>query len=138
MYENAGNPDDLLTFLELPLFVKRWKELDLSVEFDLFDLQRAIAEDPAEAPVISGSNSLRKLRFAPKSWNPGKRGATRILYVHFEKYGVVLLVYIYAKNEKENISANVKRYLNQLIEEIEIELAAQLKFLRKQQKKKRE
>lgn len=116
-------PEDLLDFVELPPFTKRWAELGLDDEADLTDLQLRIMQEPRRAPLIKGTNGLRKLRFAPARWNVGKSGAARVLYVYFEQYGMVLLCLVFRKSEVDNISDAVKTYLNKLISEIESEIA---------------
>lgn len=118
----AFRPEDLLDFIELRPFTKRWAELELDDEDDLTALQLIIMARPKAGAVIKGTNGLRKLRFAPSRWQSGKSGAARVLYVHFEEYGIVLLCLAFRKNETDDISDAVKEYLNDRIEEIEEEL----------------
>jgi len=74
------------------------------------------------AKPIKGTNGIRKLRFAPQRWKSGKSGATRVLYVHFQEYALVILCLVYGKSEVGNISDAVKRYLNKLVRDTEHEL----------------
>jgi len=108
-------PEDLLTFVELGDFTKNWEKLRLNDEEDLAALQIMIMLNPRKAPVVEGTGGLRKMRFAPDSWNTGKSGATRICYVYFEDFGLVLLVTAYGKNEKDTLSkrerSDIKKYL---------------------------
>ena len=120
--DHVFRPEDLLDFIELPAFTKRWAELGLDDEDDLTALQLFIMVEPKRAKVVKGTNGRRKLRFAPDRWHSGKSGAARILYVYFEEYGIVLLCLAFRKNEVEDISDAVKKYLNRRIEEIEKEL----------------
>ncbi|MCH8046615.1 MAG: hypothetical protein IID44_23170 [Planctomycetes bacterium] len=114
-------PEDLLNFWELPWFVDAWNELKLSDD-DLSALQISIMCNPRAAPVIAGTKGLRKLRFSPPAWRTGKSGALRICYVYFEKYGHVLLVIAYRKNEMKTISQRAKKSINVAIERIEKEM----------------
>lgn len=61
-------------------------------------------ENPKVGDVVQGTGGLRKLRFAPVEQPRGKSGALRVCYVHFEEYGIVLLVSAYAKSRKDNLS----------------------------------
>lgn len=123
------NPEDFLTFIELKWFTKDWDELGLrESDDDLCALQLMIMCDPTSYPVISGTTGLRKLRFAPASWNVGKRGALRVAFVYFERFAVVLLVTVFQKNEKGDLSREDVKVINNLIARIETELAA--RFLR--------
>jgi hypothetical protein len=115
-------PEDLLDFIELRPFTTRWAKLGLDEEDDLATLQLFIMVDPKGAPPIEGTNGIRKFRFAPARWNVGKSGAARVLYVYFEDFGVVLLCLVYGKGEIDNISQAVKRHLNKLVAEVEVEL----------------
>jgi hypothetical protein len=112
----------LLDFLELPPFTRRWQALGLDDEDDLSALQYQIMAAPKQARLVKGTRGIRKFRFAPQRWNIGKSGAARVLYVYFEPYQLVLLCLIYGKNEVDDISDAVKRYLNTLVREVENEL----------------
>ena len=115
-------PEDLLDFIELPQFTARWEKLGLDAETDLWMLQMFVMAKPKGAPVVKGTRGLRKLRFAPLRWNVGKSGAARVLYVYFEEFGIVLLCVVYGKREVGDISETVKKYVNNLIAEVEVEL----------------
>lgn len=56
------------------------------------------------------------MRFSPREWRTGKRGALRILYVLFDAFGVVLLVFAYSKTEIADFSAGQRGALRDLIE----------------------
>jgi len=118
----ALKPEDVLDFIELKPFTKRWAALELDDEDDLAALQLFIMAGPKEGKTIGGTHGLRKMRFAPDRWGCGKSGAARVLYVYFEEFGIVLLCLAYGKNEIDNISPAVKKYLNKLIDETEREL----------------
>jgi hypothetical protein len=121
-YPASLKPEDLLDFIELPIFTARWEKLGLDDEDDLTALQITIMTAPTAARVIVGTSGLRKLRFAPMRWETGKSGATRVLYVYFEQFATVLLCLVYGKNEIGAISDGGKKYINKLIAEIEQEL----------------
>lgn len=108
------DPESILIFIEASWFEKDWKSLGLDVEWDLWCLQTEIMFDPKAAPVIQGTNGLRKMRFSPPSWNVGKSGALRICYVYYEDYGNVLLTVVYPKGVKDSLSDKEKKAFNQL------------------------
>jgi hypothetical protein len=120
--DHRPRPEELLDFIELPVFTRRWKELGLDDEDDLAALQLFIMAEPKRAKVVGGTPGIRKLRFAPERWNCGKSGGARILYVHFDQLGIVVLCYVFGKNETDNISNAVKKYLAKLVVDIEKEL----------------
>lgn len=116
------NPENLLNFIETKVFTDSWENLRLSDD-DLFVLQMAIMSAPKASPVIPGTGGLRKLRFSSPSWSRGKSGSLRVCYVYFEEYGIVLLVIVYSKSEKDNLSEQQKKTIKQLIKRQKNELS---------------
>ena len=53
------------TFIEVPLFSKRWKEIGLG-EDELQALQIMLLKDPESGPVVEGTGEIRKVRFPLK------------------------------------------------------------------------
>lgn len=50
------------TFIEVPLFTKRWREIGLTDD-DLLQLQIMLLKDPESGPIIEGTGGIRKVRF---------------------------------------------------------------------------
>ena len=115
-------PEDLLDFIELPCFTARWDQLGLNDENDLCALQIMIMANPSGQPVIRGTGGIRKMRFAPDRWHTGASGAARVLYTHFEEFGIVLLCLVYGKGEVETISPAIRKQLRKLNAEVKREL----------------
>ncbi len=115
-------PEEMLQFIEMHGFSDDWKDLDLDSD-DLLALQVAIMSGPTRPPVVQGTGGLRKIRFAPPRWNVGKSGATRICYVFFEAWGIVLLVIAYPKNEKDSLTVDEKQAIRDLIARQEVEFS---------------
>lgn len=112
------DPKEWLNFVELDPFVPAWKRLGLT-DLDLRALQLLICASPDRAPVMGGTGGLRKLRFAPSSWNCGSSGAARVYYTYFPEYGLIALVYAHSKDEMEEISEGQKRQIKRTIQEIQ-------------------
>jgi hypothetical protein len=106
--------EESLTFIETGVFTASWQRLRLTDD-DLSALQSSIMSRPKGQPVIQGTGGLRKIRFAAQGQSRGKSGGFRACYVYFDEFGVVLLVVVYPKNEKDNISAAHKKAIRQLI-----------------------
>ena len=60
------------TFIEVPLFSKRWKEIGLG-EDELQALQIMLLKDPESGPVMEGTGGIRKVRFLLKDRGKSKR-----------------------------------------------------------------
>ena len=94
------------TFIELPLFTKKWKELGLTDE-DLRDLQNILLQNPKSGDVIQGTGGLRKIRIPMKG--RGKSGGSRVIYVDIEIKEVIYFINVYTKNEKDDLTEDEKK-----------------------------
>ncbi len=75
-----------------------------------------IAFDPACGDLIPGTGGLRKVRIGLSG--SGKRGGARVIYYFYNENFPVLLLALYAKNEKADMKATEKRKLTGLVAEI--------------------
>lgn len=107
------------TFVELPFFQRKWKELGLS-DNDLRRLQEELLSDPKIGDVMQGTGGVRKMRFAFE--HRGKSGSVRIIYVDFEVYEKIFLITAYLKNEKDNLTNAERNELKQMISILEDQL----------------
>jgi mRNA-degrading endonuclease RelE of RelBE toxin-antitoxin system len=88
------------TVIETPTFQKQaaavWRAADREAFIDW------IAEHPDAGDVIPGADGARKVRWDRPGM--GKRGGTRVIYFHLVGDELVLLVMVYAKAERTNVS----------------------------------
>ena len=91
----------LVLFIEDEAFYRR--RMELLEESELFALMDWLEECPDSGKVIPRSGGLRKLRWALAG--RGKRGGARVIYFWWLSDAKILLLDIYAKNEKEDLSA---------------------------------
>ena len=103
-----------LSFIDTRPFDTAWKALRLTDD-DHADLEDSILDSPLRHPVIPGTDSVRKMRYAPPSWNTGKRGAVRVCYVCFLELGTIVLLTVYPKNVNDSVSAGDRRLINQAV-----------------------
>lgn len=66
--------------------------------------------------MIPGAGGIRKTRL--KSATKGKRGGFRVCYLNVEDRLILFLLFIYSKNEQENLSQIEKAELKRLAEAI--------------------
>ena len=107
--------DGYRTFKYLAAFVRQWERLGLDDD-DLRELEFLILANPSAGSVVAGSGGLRKLRFAPSSWRRGKRGALRIGYSHNPRLEKVLVLAVYAKSDKANLTPAERREIKRLLD----------------------
>lgn len=96
-------PEDWPRFVRFPAFTRDWERLGLD-DAALRVLESRILRDPEGSPVIRGTGGLRKLRFSEPGSGRGKRGAHRVCYVAFPEFGTVVLVAIFGKTEKSDLT----------------------------------
>ena len=108
------------TFIEVPLFSKRWKEIGLGEE-ELRALRIMLLKDPESGPVMEGTGGIRKVRFPLK--NRGKSGSIRVCYTDFAEYEVTYLITAFEKKDQENLSDNEKIVLRKLVKALKEETA---------------
>ena len=89
-------------FTETHRFVKRAEKL-LGAEA-VSELQLYLCSFADDGAIIPNSGGIRKMRWAGSG--RGKRAGARIIYYFANKAGRILLLDIYAKNEKQNLSAD--------------------------------
>lgn len=75
-----------------------------------------IAYEPECGDLIPGGGGLRKVRVG--SGGSGKRGGGRVIYYFYNVANPILLLALYAKNEKGDLSAAEKKELAGLVKEI--------------------
>jgi hypothetical protein len=107
---------DFINTLE---FDKRWVALKLN-EDNYHLLQIELLKNPKRGPVIIGTGGLRKYRFAFDG--RGKSGGVRILYVDFSAYGIIYMISLFAKSEKQNLNQAEKNTIRKMIAVLEKEV----------------
>jgi hypothetical protein len=87
-------------FVESAAFTKRLADL---LDDDSYGaLQNQLSLRPDAGALIVHGGGLRKIRWMSKGQS--KRGGVRVIYYWETAAGVILMLSIYAKNEKENLS----------------------------------
>lgn len=108
-------------FIETSAFTKAVKNLLDDETYAAF--QRDLIADPNRGDVMSGCGGLRKIRLIDPKRRKGKRGGIRIVYLHAPEANWILLVDIYGKEHKTDLSSDEKKILRQLAEEFKKEAA---------------
>ncbi len=100
------------TFIEVPLFTRKWKELGLNDD-NLRQLENELLENPKSGSVIQGTGGLRKIRIPIESG--GKRGGGRVIYVDLEIKETIYFINVYVKSEKEDLTEAEKKAFKSMI-----------------------
>ena len=117
---DTNNEVSLFSFVEIPLFRKRWEEIGLNDD-DLRRLQLILLENPEAGVMMQGTGGLRKIRFALQG--KGKSGGARVCYVVFVEFEMIYLITAFTKDEQDNLSQEEKNILKKRIKELRDETA---------------
>lgn len=104
-----------MIFIEFPAFTKAITRLP-DDDYSLF--QREIFADPEEGDLIKGTGGFRKARMAFPSAGIGKSGGARVIYLYLAHRQIIVLVTLYAKAKKSNLSRSEENDLRSLSAEI--------------------
>jgi hypothetical protein len=81
------------------------------------ELQRELIANPRKGDVMPGCGGLRKLRVADPERQKGKRGGARVIYLHIAEAEQFLMLDIYGKGEKDDLTPAEKKNLRELARE---------------------
>ncbi len=98
-----------LEFVESKVFNRRVRELEL-----LTAIQADLIENPERGGLVQGTGGARKARVADPYQRRGKSGSYRYLYLYLPHVGRIHLLYLYGKDEQDDLSPQQKRILREL------------------------
>jgi mRNA-degrading endonuclease RelE of RelBE toxin-antitoxin system len=101
-----------MRIVETPIFTKKVKEILSEEDYRLFQIK--LIDDAEAGSIIQGSGGIRKIRWAGSG--RGKRGGSRILYYWYNKEGVILMLFIFKKNEKDDLTKAQLKNLKTIVE----------------------
>jgi hypothetical protein len=99
-----------ITVAETPLFARQAEEVWSEGERDEF--VNFIARNPELGDVIPDTGGVRKVRWTRAG--SGKRGGVRVIYYYHDPNRPLYLLMVYAKAQRENLSADEKRAVRKL------------------------
>ena len=101
-----------MVIIETPVFTRQVQDLLEDDDYRL--LQVALINRPDLGAVIRGSGGLRKVR-----WNlpgKGKRGGVRIIYYWAVSQDQLLMLFMYPKNVRDDLTPAQVKILKQIVE----------------------
>jgi hypothetical protein len=102
-----------MVIIETSFFTKRVRVLLSDEEYR--GLQSALITNPLKGALIRGSGGIRKVRWALPG--RGKSGGVRVIYYWAVSKDQILMLSIYAKNERDNLTQEQLRILRQVVKE---------------------
>jgi len=102
------------TDVEMPSYLAHAEKLFSSVERAA--IVDRLAADPKCGVVVPGGGGIRKVRFGFGA--RGKSGGARIVYLYGGEDIPVFILAVFAKNEKDNLSAAERNALSKLVDDV--------------------
>jgi hypothetical protein len=112
MFHDSPAIASTMVIIETSVFTRRVQELFSDDEYR--ELQTAFASRPDAGSVIVGSGGLRKLRWPIKG--RGKRGGLRVIYFWAVTQEQLLMLFIYSKSEREDLTREQLETLKKIVE----------------------
>jgi hypothetical protein len=102
-----------MIFIETPVFTALLPDYLSDESYSA--LQQALLMRPDAGQIIPGSRGLRKLRW--RTEQGGKRGGLRVIYYWYVAGEAAYMLFIYRKNEQEDLTPKQVKVLSRLVEE---------------------
>ena len=107
-------------FIESLAFTRRLSHLlGETADAVLQEIQEDLQANPLRGPLVRGLGGIRKARHSDPARKKGKRGGLRYLYVYLERREHIHLLYLFAKNEEEDLTQQERAWLRELAEHLE-------------------
>lgn len=99
--------------IETSIFTRQ--VLDLLTDEEYRELQKVLVNRPDAGVLIVGSGGLRKIRWAKQG--RGKRGGVRVIYYWAVSSEQILMLFMYPKSERDDLTPTQIKMLKQIVEE---------------------
>jgi len=107
-----------VVFIESRAFNRRLLELGQEgAEAVLSAIQTDLLQSPERGRLVPGLGGVRKARAADPGRGKGKRGGLRYLYLYFAADQETYLLYMFGKDEQEDLTPDQRRLLRDLAAE---------------------
>lgn len=114
----VSHPYGLLTFVETATFTRLVHEV--VSDDDYAEFQRELARHPEQGDLLQGCGGVRKVRLA--AGGRGKSGGARVIYLYLRHRDRIYLLYLFTKGDAANLSAEGKRAMRELAQQIRHEV----------------
>jgi len=101
-----------MQFIETSIFTRQVTALLSDEEYS--QLQIALSAHPDMGAIIPHSGGLRKVRWS--MIGRGKRGGVRAIYYWIVAENQILMLFMYPKNEKDDLTPQQLRVLREIVE----------------------
>ena len=108
-----------MVFIESRAFTRRLGQLAGPAAGDILrELQNDLLRNPARGNVVQGLGGIRKARLGNPARRKGTRGGYRYLHLYLERQEHIHLLFLFDKDEHEDLSEKERKALRQMIAEL--------------------
>ena len=108
-----------MVFIESRVFTKRLHaEAKAHAAEVLSSIQSDLLRSAERGALVRGLGGIRKARAADPTRGKGKRGGFRYLYLNVPARAHIHLLYLFGKDEQENLDAGERAMLREMAEQI--------------------
>jgi hypothetical protein len=101
-----------MQFIETSIFTRQVTSLLTDDEYS--QMQVALSAHPEAGTIIPQSGGLRKIRWSMSG--RGKRGGVRAIYYWVVAQDQILMLFMYPKNEKDDLTQQQIKVLREIVE----------------------
>lgn len=107
-----------MVFIESRVFSRRLLALGKEGSAEVLSaIQSDLLGSPERGRVVKGLGGIRKARAADPGRGKGKRGGFRYLYLYFVSDQEIYLLYLFDKDEQEDLNPGQRKLLRDLADE---------------------
>ena len=107
-----------MVFIESRVFSRRLLAVGENASVEVLSaIQSDLLANPERGRVVQGLGGIRKGRAADPGRGKGKRGGFRYLYLYFVSDQEIYLLYLFDKDEREDLSPEERKLLRDLAAE---------------------
>lgn len=100
-------------FVQLPTFAKRL--MDRGGDDLLRAIEAEILNNVEVGDIVQGCGGVRKMRIGDPARRKGKRGGFRVLFLDLPRSEKTMLLYLYGKDEAEDLTADQKSLFSAMV-----------------------
>jgi hypothetical protein len=109
----------VVVFIESKVFTRRLRELAKnSADAVLANIQSSLLDDPVRGDMVKGLGGIRKARISNPARGKGGHGGFRYMYLYLERREHIHLLFLFDKNEQEDLNPAQRAFLRELVEHI--------------------